>query len=63
VTERRGRRSKQLLDGFKKKRGYLKLKEETVDHTVWRNGFGRGCGTVVRLQNEGGCWSILLLRR
>jgi len=63
VTERRGRRSKQLLDGFKKKREYFKLKEETVDHTVWRTGFGRGCGPVVRLQNEGGCWSILLLRR
>jgi hypothetical protein len=33
---------------FKETRGYWKLKEETLDRTVWRNGFGRGCGPVVR---------------
>jgi hypothetical protein len=27
VTGRRGRRRKQLLDGFKEKKGYWKLKE------------------------------------
>jgi hypothetical protein len=47
---------------LRKKRGYLILKEEAVDRTLWRNGFGRGCGTVVRLQNGWGYLSILLLR-
>ena len=27
---------------------YRKLKEEALDRTVWRTGFGRNCGTVVR---------------
>jgi hypothetical protein len=49
VTERRGRRRKQLLDDLKEKRGYCKLKEEAVDricgdlpleeameHKLWR---------------------------
>jgi len=48
VTGRRGRRCKQLLDGLKEKRGYCKLKEEALDRTVWRTGFGRGYGPVVR---------------
>jgi len=33
VTERRGRRRKQLLDDFKETSGYWKLKEEALDHT------------------------------
>ena len=53
VTGRRGRRRKQLLDDLKEKRGYCKLKEEALDRTVWRTGFGR---VVVlsqgRLRNE-----------
>jgi hypothetical protein len=52
VTGRRGRRLKQLLDELKETRGYCKLKEETLDHTVWRTGFGRGCGPVVRQTAE-----------
>lgn len=28
--------------------GFCKLKELALDCTVWRNGFGRGCGRVVR---------------
>jgi hypothetical protein len=47
-----GRRCKQLLDEFKEKRGYWKLKEEALDRPVRRTGFGRGCGPVVRLRNE-----------
>jgi len=47
VTGRRGRRRKQLLDGFKSKRGYLKLEGEALDRAVWRTCFGRGCGPVV----------------
>jgi len=42
VTERRGRRRKQLLDELKETRGYCKLKEEALDRTVWRTGCGRG---------------------
>jgi hypothetical protein len=54
VTGRRGRRSKQLLDGLKQKRkGYCKLKEEALDCTVWRTGLGRGYGPVVRQKKEG----------
>jgi hypothetical protein len=52
MTERRGRRRKQLLDDLKGKRGYWKLKEETLGRTVWRTRFGRGCGSVVRQTTE-----------
>jgi len=48
VTERRGRKRKQLLDGLKEKRGYYKLKEEAVDCTLLRNGFGKDQGPVLR---------------
>ena len=48
VRGRRGGKRKQLLDDLKKTRGYCKLKEEAVDHTVRRTGFGRGYGPVVR---------------
>jgi hypothetical protein len=44
VTGWQGRRRKQLLDDFKETRGYWKLKEETLDRTVWITRFGRGCG-------------------
>ena len=47
VTGRRGRRPKELLDGLKEKVGYLKLKEETPDRTVWKTGCGRSYGSVV----------------
>jgi hypothetical protein len=48
VTGRRGRRCWKLLDDLKERRGYLHLKEEALDRTVWRAGFGRGVGLVVR---------------
>jgi len=48
VTGRRGRRRKKLLDDLKKRRGYSHLKEEALDRAVWRAGFGRGFGPVVR---------------
>ena len=41
VTDRRGRRCKQVLYGIKERRGYYKLKEEPLDRTVWRTRFGR----------------------
>ena len=52
MTERQGRRIKQLLDGRKEKRRYCNLKEEALGRTVWRTGFWRGCGPVVR-QTQG----------
>jgi len=48
VTGRRGRRRWKLLDDLKKRRGYCHLKEEALDSTMWRAGFGRGFGPVVR---------------
>jgi hypothetical protein len=48
VTGRRGRRRRKLLDELKERRGYSHLKEEALDRTMWRAGFGRGFGPVVR---------------
>jgi hypothetical protein len=48
VTGRQGRRSRKLLDDLKERRGYSHLKEEALDHTMWRACFGRGFGPVVR---------------
>jgi hypothetical protein len=47
VTGRRGRRRRKLLDDLKERKGYLHLKEEALDRTMWRAGFGRGFGLVV----------------
>jgi len=52
VTRRRGRRRKKLLDDLKDRGGYSYLKEEALDHTMWRNRFGRGVGPVVRQNTE-----------
>jgi hypothetical protein len=48
----RGIRGKQLLDDLTERRRYCKLKEEALDRTGWRTGFGRGCGPVVRQTAE-----------
>jgi hypothetical protein len=42
-----GRKHKQLLFHNKEARGYWKLKQEAVDHTLWRTRHGRGYGRVV----------------
>jgi hypothetical protein len=52
VLERRERRRKQLLDDLKERTGYWKLKEEALDRTGWRTGFGIGYGPVVRQTAE-----------
>ena len=52
VTGRRGRRRRKLLDDLKDRRGYFYLKGEALDCTMWRAGFGRGFGPVVRLLNK-----------
>jgi len=41
VTGRRGRRHRKLLDDLKERRGYSHLKEEALDRTMWRAGFGK----------------------
>jgi hypothetical protein len=46
-----GGRRKQLMGDLKEKAGCCKLKEETLERIVWRTGFGRVCGPVVRLQS------------
>jgi hypothetical protein len=48
VTGRWGRVRRKLLDDLKERRGYSRLKEEALDHTVWRARYGRGCGPVMR---------------
>jgi hypothetical protein len=44
VTGGRGRRCRKLLDDLKERRGYSQLKEEALDHTMWRACFERGFG-------------------
>ena len=51
-TGRQGRRRRKLLDDLKEKRGYSHLKEKALDRTMWRVGFGRGFGPVVRQTAE-----------
>jgi hypothetical protein len=45
---RQGKRCKQLLNDLKEKREYFKLKEEALDHTMWRTRSGRGYGPVIK---------------
>jgi hypothetical protein len=59
VTGRRRRRRGKLLDDLKERRGYCHLKQEALDRTVWRAGFGRGFGPVVRQTAE--CMNEVLL--
>jgi hypothetical protein len=44
VKGRRGRRRRKLLDDLTDSH----LKEESLDHTMWRPRFGTGLGPVVR---------------
>jgi hypothetical protein len=48
VTGRRRRRRRKLLDDHKERRGNSHLKEEALDRTMWKAGFGRGFGPVMR---------------
>jgi hypothetical protein len=52
VTGRQGWRIRQLLDDCKERKWYWKLKEEALDRTSWRIGFGRGYKPVVRETTE-----------
>jgi len=48
VTGRQRRRRRKVLDELKERRGYSHLKEEALNPTMWRAGFGRSFGPVVR---------------
>ena len=48
VTGRQERRCTKLLDYLKERREYSHLKEEALDHAMWRVRFGRGFGPVIR---------------
>ena len=52
MTGRPGRRRIQLLDDFKEKRVYWKLKEEALDRSLRRTRFGRVNGPVARQTTE-----------
>jgi hypothetical protein len=51
-VKRRRRRHRKLLDDLKERRGYSHLKDEALVRSVWRAGFGRGFGTLVRQTAE-----------
>ena len=42
------KKTKQLLDDLEERRRYWKLKEKTLDCTLWRTRFGGGYGLVMR---------------
>ena len=48
MTGRQERRRRKLLDDLKERRGHSHLKEEALGRTMWRAGFGRDFGPVVR---------------
>jgi hypothetical protein len=52
VTGRRGRRRRKLLDDLKERRGYSHLKEEALDRTMWRAGFGPVVRQTTERRNE-----------
>jgi hypothetical protein len=52
VTGRQARRRRMLLVDLMERRGYSHLKEEALDRTMWRAGFGGGFGAVVRQTTE-----------
>jgi hypothetical protein len=49
---RQERRHRKLLDDLTGRRGYSHLKHEALDHTTWRNRFGRGFEPVIRQNTE-----------
>jgi hypothetical protein len=52
VKGKRGGRRKKLLDDLKEKRGYWKLKEETLDVSACRTHFERCYGPVMKQPTE-----------
>jgi len=52
VTGRRGRRRRKLLYDLKEWKGYSHWKEDALDRTVWRAGFGKGFEPAIRQTTE-----------
>ena len=52
VTWRWGRRCRKLLDDLKEIKGYSYLKEEALDHTMWRACFGPVIRQTTKWVNE-----------
>jgi hypothetical protein len=48
VEGKRGRKRKRRLGDLKEMKVCGKLKEKSLGRTIWRVGFGRDCGPVVR---------------
>jgi hypothetical protein len=61
VMGRRGRRPKNVLDDLQEKRGYVKLKEKTLDRTLWESRLKR-LWTALRQTKEGiiSCHPLIL---
>ena len=55
MTGRQGRRRRKLLDDLKERRGYSHLKVKALDRTMWRAGFGRSFGPVVKQTTKCSC--------
>ena len=51
MTGRRGRRLRKLLDDLKERKGYSHLKEEALDRTMWRAGFGKRLWAFLKLRH------------
>jgi hypothetical protein len=54
VTGRWGRRHRKLLDDLKERRGYSHLKEEALDHIMWRARFEPVIRQTTKWMNEYG---------
>jgi hypothetical protein len=52
VTGGRGRRRRKLLDDLKERKGYSHLKEEALDRSMWRAGFGPVVRQTTKRMNE-----------
>jgi len=50
VKRRRGRRSRQLQDGLKERRGYWKLREKTLNRNLLGTSFGGGYVPVIKME-------------
>ena len=61
MTERRGRRRKQPLDGREEKRENWKMEEGAPDRTLWRIHMGRVSGPFIR-QSGMVIWPALVYR-
>ena len=48
MKDSKTKKTKELLEDFKKRRMYCNMKQEAPDRAPWRTRFGRGCGLIAR---------------